>query len=104
MPLRQNPSCLKLSRLSLLILFNYLHVYAVTTMHMSLQPTSVFFLTHSILSIYYLFRREKSRHVENRIAWLVTRLQFLNYAAIICLFPATRRGPSSRRNYRVSVL
>lgn len=44
--------------------------------------------TFHILSIYYLFRREKSRHVENRIAWLVTRLQFLNYVAIICLFPA----------------
>lgn len=71
MPPRQNPSCLKLSRARLpwLILFNYLHVYVIRLCTCRFtRRASVFFLTHFILSIYYLFRREKSRHVENRIA------------------------------------
>lgn len=68
--LRQNPSCLQLSRLSLLILFNYLHVYVIHDYVHTCRFIRRSFLpnTFHILSIYYLFRREKSRHVENHIA------------------------------------
>lgn len=60
--------------------------------------------TFPSLSAYCPFRRGIQQDAGNRIARLVARLQFLNYAAIICLFPRDSDGPSSRRNYRVSVL
>lgn len=83
---------------SLLILFSYLRAARVASTAVRLLPPNT--LLPIYLSIYFVAR---SQDVENRTARLVTRLQFLNHAAIICPFPRLG-GFSSRCNYRVNML